>query len=252
MLVSTSTAATAASAVRNVVHLRSSTPATAFLRTASPRPAAATAASRSAAGPSSSSSSSRATRPPPQLRAFHASAPTSFDAQSLSASAQDEGARIGAVCTPSKTPVEPVEESLRTAGAGDSLTVVLTRRAVERLQRIAAQEAQQHAGQVGELALRLAVEPGGCHGYQYKIELTEEAEEDDFHFHPPAPRHAPSPAPHSVQPLPILIDSVSLALLKGATIDYVTELIGSQFAIRENPQAKGSGCGCGISWEPAV
>ena len=34
--------------------------------------------------------------------------------------------------------------------------------------------------------------------------------------------------------------------------DYVTELIGSQFAIVENPQAKGSGCGCGVSWEPIL
>lgn len=50
----------------------------------------------------------------------------------------------------------------------------------------------------------------------------------------------------------IIIDSVSLGLVKGSTIDYVTELIGSQFAIRENPQAKGSGCGCGVSWEPIL
>ena len=50
----------------------------------------------------------------------------------------------------------------------------------------------------------------------------------------------------------IIIDSVSLGLVKGRTIDYVTELIGSQFAIRENPQAKGSGCGCGVSWEPIL
>lgn len=50
----------------------------------------------------------------------------------------------------------------------------------------------------------------------------------------------------------IYIDSVSLVLLKGSTIDYVTELIGSQFAIKDNPQAKGSGCGCGVSWEPNI
>ena len=50
----------------------------------------------------------------------------------------------------------------------------------------------------------------------------------------------------------IYIDSVSLVLLKGSTIDYVTELIGSQFAIKDNPQAKGSGCVCGVSWEPNI
>lgn len=48
----------------------------------------------------------------------------------------------------------------------------------------------------------------------------------------------------------LFVDSISLALIRGSTIDYVTELIGSQFAIRDNPQAKGSGCGCGVSWEP--
>ena len=50
----------------------------------------------------------------------------------------------------------------------------------------------------------------------------------------------------------VIVDSVTLALIKGSTIDYVTELIGSQFAIVENPQAKGSGCGCGVSWEPIL
>ena len=48
----------------------------------------------------------------------------------------------------------------------------------------------------------------------------------------------------------IMVDSVSLALINGSVIDYVTELIGSQFSIKDNPQAKGSGCGCGVSWEP--
>lgn len=50
----------------------------------------------------------------------------------------------------------------------------------------------------------------------------------------------------------MLIDSISLMLVKGSTIDYVTELIGSQFAIKDNPQAKGAGCGCGVSWEPNI
>lgn len=48
----------------------------------------------------------------------------------------------------------------------------------------------------------------------------------------------------------VLVDSISLALVRGSTVDYVTELIGSQFAIKDNPQAKGAGCGCGVSWEP--
>lgn len=65
-------------------------------------------------------------------------------------------------------------------------------------------------------------------------------------------RFQPTQESADIPPLPILIDSISLTLLQGSTIDYVTELIGSQFAIKDNPQAKGAGCGCGVSWEPIV
>lgn len=42
---------------------------------------------------------------------------------------------------------------------------------------------------------------------------------------------------------------MSLKLTKGATVDFATELIGSTFRIDHNPQAKGAGCGCGVSWD---
>ncbi|KAI0029251.1 hypothetical protein K488DRAFT_27834, partial [Vararia minispora EC-137] len=108
----------------------------------------------------------------------------------------------------------------------------LTDRAAEQLQRIAAREKNDEA------ALRLAVESGGCHGYQYKMELANSAGQDDYIFSHP-----------SIQPARIIVDVVSLGLLKGATIDFATELIGSSFRVLDNPQAKGSGCGCGVSWE---
>jgi len=47
----------------------------------------------------------------------------------------------------------------------------------------------------------------------------------------------------------ILVDAVSLTLLRGSTIDFATELIGSSFRVVDNPQAAGAGCGCGVSWE---
>lgn len=47
----------------------------------------------------------------------------------------------------------------------------------------------------------------------------------------------------------ILIDALSLSLVKGSTLDYATELIGSSFRLVDNPQAGGKGCGCGVSWE---
>lgn len=53
----------------------------------------------------------------------------------------------------------------------------------------------------------------------------------------------------TLKPSNILVDAVSMSLLNGSRIDFCTELIGSSFRVLNNPQAKGSGCGCGISWE---
>lgn len=136
---------------------------------------------------------------------------------------------IRPACTLVHKPAVPEDESLR---GGEEPTVILTERAIKKLTSVAQSENNP------DLALRVTVEPGGCHGYQYKLEITNEQDEDDFVF--------------SENGVRLLVDSVSLALIRGSTIDYVTELIGSQFAIRDNPQAKGSGCGCGVSWEPAM
>ncbi|KAF9453955.1 hypothetical protein P691DRAFT_811735 [Macrolepiota fuliginosa MF-IS2] len=70
------------------------------------------------------------------------------------------------------------------------------------------------------------------------MELAKETLPDDYHFSHP-----------TIKPSNILVDAVSLSLLNGSTIDFATELIGSSFRVMENPQAKGSGCGCGVSWE---
>ncbi|SJX65524.1 related to ISA1-mitochondrial matrix protein involved in biogenesis of the iron-sulfur cluster of Fe/S proteins [Sporisorium reilianum f. sp. reilianum] len=129
-----------------------------------------------------------------------------------------------------RKPDEPEEPEVYRDGEP---TIIATDRAIAQLKKVAERENNS------SLALRVAVEPGGCHGYQYKMEITEEIEDDDFQF--------------EVHPgVSILVDSISLALVRGSTIDYVTELIGSQFAIKNNPQAKGAGCGCGVSWEPAI
>ncbi|KZP06302.1 hypothetical protein FIBSPDRAFT_816471 [Athelia psychrophila] len=110
--------------------------------------------------------------------------------------------------------------------------IELTDRAAEQLRSIAAKENNPEA------ALRIAVESGGCHGYQYKMELAKTRGADDYHFSHP-----------TLRPSNLLVDAVSLSLLNGSKIDYATELIGSSFRIVENPNAKGSGCGCGVSWE---
>ncbi|KIK79683.1 hypothetical protein PAXRUDRAFT_16207 [Paxillus rubicundulus Ve08.2h10] len=113
----------------------------------------------------------------------------------------------------------------------DHINIVLTSRAAEQLRTIAARESNPHA------ALRIAVESGGCHGYQYKLHLATERAPDSYHFTHP-----------DVRPSNLYIDAVSLPMVNGSTIDYATELIGSSFRVTANPQAKG-GCGCGISWE---
>lgn len=82
------------------------------------------------------------------------------------------------------------------------------------------------------LMLRVAVEGGGCSGFQYQFDLVEEAQDDDLRIE----RDGAA----------ALVDVVSLALLKGSEIDFVDELAGAEFRVR-NPNAKSS-CGCGVSF----
>lgn len=100
----------------------------------------------------------------------------------------------------------------------------VTDRAFERLAEI--------NGGAGEVkALRVAVEGGGCSGFQYDIRLDEPAA-DDLVLEKDGQK--------------VLIDSVSLPFLANATIDFSEELIGARFVI-DNPNATAS-CGCGTSF----
>ncbi|MDO5614509.1 MAG: iron-sulfur cluster assembly accessory protein [Paracoccus sp. (in: a-proteobacteria)] len=83
----------------------------------------------------------------------------------------------------------------------------------------------------GPRPLRVAVEGGGCSGFQYDIRL-DDAAADDLVL---------SGAGQSV-----VVDPVSLPFLAGAVIDFSEELIGARFVI-ENPNASSS-CGCGTSF----
>ena len=80
-------------------------------------------------------------------------------------------------------------------------------------------------------ALRVAVEGGGCSGFQYDIRLDDPAE-DDLVLEGAGQR--------------VLVDPVSLPFLQNAVIDFSEELIGARFVI-ENPNATSS-CGCGTSF----
>ncbi|MBB3710583.1 iron-sulfur cluster assembly accessory protein [Limimaricola variabilis] len=80
-------------------------------------------------------------------------------------------------------------------------------------------------------ALRVAVEGGGCSGFQYEIAL-DEPKDDDLVLEGSGEK--------------VVVDSVSLPFLADATIDFADELIGARFVI-ENPNASSS-CGCGTSF----
>lgn len=99
----------------------------------------------------------------------------------------------------------------------------VTDRAYERLAEIGAADQGQ--------ALRVAVEGGGCSGFQYEIKLDTPAE-DDVVLESNGER--------------VVVDAVSMPFLANAVIDFSEELIGARFVI-DNPNASTS-CGCGTSF----
>lgn len=113
-----------------------------------------------------------------------------------------------------------------TAALADIPSVTLSDRAAKRVSRILSKEP---AGTV----LRISVAGGGCSGFQYEYNLVQEtAGEDDLVL--------------QKGEATVLIDSLSLEFMGGAEIDYVDDLIGQSFQIK-NPNAVAS-CGCGTSF----
>ncbi len=97
----------------------------------------------------------------------------------------------------------------------------------------AAQRVAAIASKQGKPAiLRLAVEGGGCSGFQYRFGLTEVVESDDVTA--------------ETDGVTLAVDEVSLDLVRGSVVDYVESLGGSAFKV-ENPNAA-AGCGCGSSF----
>ena len=95
--------------------------------------------------------------------------------------------------------------------------------------RITALKAQEEAE--GSF-LRIAVSGGGCSGFQYGLSFDDQQNPDDFVF--------------TRDDVAVIVDDVSLDLLNGAEIDFVEDLMGASFQIR-NPNAASS-CGCGNSF----
>lgn len=104
-------------------------------------------------------------------------------------------------------------------------SVALSIAAAERIKAIAAADGPG-AG------LRVAVEGGGCSGFQYDIALVPAPATDDLIIERNGAR--------------LYVDPVSLPFLLGSEVDWVEELIGASFKVK-NPNAK-SACGCGVSF----
>jgi Fe-S cluster assembly iron-binding protein IscA len=136
------------------------------------------------------------------------------------------------------------------------MAISITPRATRRLEQIMLKDKNPH------LCLRVTVESGGCHGFQYLMSLVDASkvdESEDVLF------VASSKADPSItgggegegewrrvaegRPK-VVIDESSLELLQGSRVDYTMELIGSQFKI-DNPRASSS-CGCGTSFDVKI
>jgi len=88
------------------------------------------------------------------------------------------------------------------------------------------------ADDAGKTALRVSVEGGGCSGFSYKFDLVDSQADDDLVIEKGEAR--------------VLVDQMSLVYMEGSQIDFVDNLLGQSFQIR-NPNAIAS-CGCGTSF----
>jgi len=114
------------------------------------------------------------------------------------------------------------EETSSSAEAG----ILVSASAARRIAALRVQEAAEDA------FLRIAVSGGGCSGFQYGFSFDDQRNEDDVVFERDG--------------IAVVVDEVSLGLLHGAEIDFVEDLMGASFQVR-NPNAASS-CGCGNSF----
>ncbi|MET3612806.1 iron-sulfur cluster assembly accessory protein [Rhizobium aquaticum] len=105
------------------------------------------------------------------------------------------------------------------------VNVTMTESAAKRIAKIIASETDKNA-------LRISVEGGGCSGFSYKFDLTGDRQDDDIVIERDSAR--------------VLIDQMSLVYMEGSEIDFVDNLLGQSFQIK-NPNAVAS-CGCGTSF----
>ncbi|MBY0429215.1 MAG: iron-sulfur cluster insertion protein ErpA [Alphaproteobacteria bacterium] len=109
-------------------------------------------------------------------------------------------------------------------------TVQLTPNAAKRILFLAQKEAQEG------LFLRLAVDSGGCSGFKYNFKLESKASSDDIVIERDGAR--------------LVIDPASLPFVEGSEVDFISDLSGESFQVK-NPMADSS-CGCGTSFAVTI
>ncbi len=116
-------------------------------------------------------------------------------------------------------------QTAKTVDQDSGQDIILTPNAAKRVAAIAEKQKKP-------AILRLAVEGGGCSGFQYRFGLAEEVESDDVVVEESG--------------VTLVVDEISLDLVRGSAVDFVESLGGSAFQVT-NPNAA-SGCGCGSSF----
>lgn len=118
------------------------------------------------------------------------------------------------------------EQVQTTIGRGPSMTINISDGAAAKVKQLLEEEGD------AELALRVAVRPGGCSGFSYEMYFDSELAADDIK--------------HDVAGVRVITDPGSMRMLAGATLEYKDGLQGAGFSIN-NPNAQRS-CGCGQSF----
>jgi iron-sulfur cluster insertion protein len=107
------------------------------------------------------------------------------------------------------------------------MTLTLTENAARKILSLIKKE-----NSTAPLMFRIMISGGGCSGFQYGFSLDHQTNTDDHLFEESGVK--------------VIVDETSLPLVEGAQIDYVEELIGASFVVK-NPNASTS-CGCGNSF----
>ena len=110
------------------------------------------------------------------------------------------------------------------AFAVESAPLSISASAARRLHKILGEEA--------DAALRISVKGGGCSGFSYAFDIDKTRADDDF----VVTRDGAS----------VIVDPISLEMIKGSELDFVDDLLGQSFRVK-NPNAVAS-CGCGVSF----